>query len=625
MYTMVVALGIASMWFAHRMLADGAGGTRLVRAGYVVTTLLAVATHFFAFFIVVAQNLLVVPALLFRRQWSLARAWIALQGLWLAAYLPWVVVALPTLSSYGNELVSQPSLDQAYLRTLRAFVLGESAAGAGWLLVGAAVLLALGAYACWRRREWLPLAYCFLPPLLVFLVSLFRPMYYERYMLASLPGFALVSAAGGAWLYGRRRWLLAVALVVPVASAVAVLPGYYSETRYASAADLRGIVGYLNALARPDAVVVVNLPPSDPTYQYYYRGASPLVYLRESGDAAGVTGRLAGLAAEHSEVWYLPYGAERALIEPWLDSHGVKVSDRWYANARLVRYAFPPQPVAAPTVKLDVRFEQGIRLAGYTLAGSTVQPGQPLMVTLYWQVEAAPARRLKVFVQLLDGQDRLWGQQDSEPGNGAQPTTSWQPGALIPDTYGMAVLPGAAPQELRLVAGLYDAATGVRVKLTGAGAGDSVPLGTIRVAAPAEPLAFAAYGVQQPLDLAVDGASGLRLVGLNVEQLGGTGPAGVFRGGQVVHVTLFWRASPGGGEVPAARLALTGAEGASLAVANGPVAPGDYPPSRWPAGEIVRDQRYLFLPGEVKPGTGALTLSVGAWSARLASVELAGK
>jgi 4-amino-4-deoxy-L-arabinose transferase-like glycosyltransferase len=626
MYTMVVALGLASMWFVQRMLAEGSGNTRLNRAGYLVTTLLAVATHFFAFFIVAAQNLLVVPTIVSRRQWSSLMVWLALQGLWIAAYLPWVAVALPTLSSYGNELVSQPGLEQTLLRTLRAYVVGESApAGLNWLLPGAAALLALGVYACWRRRQWLPVAYLFLPPVLVFLASLYRPMYYERYMLVALPGFALVSAAGAAWLCERRRWLLAMALAVPVAAALAVLPGHYAETRYASAADLRALVGYLDALARPDAVVVTNLPPSDPTYQYYYRGSWPLVYLPEAGDAAGLAGRLAGLAAMHGEAWYLPYGSERAVVEPWLDSHGVKVSDQWYENARLVRYVFPPQPAVAPAVGLDAQFEQGIRLAGYTLSGSTVLPGQPVIVTLYWQVEAAPTRQYKVFAQLLDAQDRLWGQQDSEPGNGTRPTTSWQPGALIPETCGMVVLPGAAPQGLRLVAGLYDLATGARLTLVGASGGNSALLGTLRVATTPEPLDLAAYGMEQRLNLDVDTASGLRLVGLNMEPLGGLGPPIAFHGGQVMNVTLFWQARSGREEMPTARLALNGPDGASLAVQEGSLAPADYPPSRWPVGDVIRDQRYLFLPGEVKPGDGALSLTVGAWSARLATVRLEDK
>jgi hypothetical protein len=378
-------------------------------------------------------------------------------------------------------------------------------------------------------------------------------------------------------------------------------------------------------LARPNAAVVTNLPPSDPTYQYYYRGSLPLIYLPESGDAAAVNGRLADLVAQHGEVWYLPYGAERAILEPWLDSHGVKVSDQWYANARLVRYVFPPRPAATPAVDLDVRFEQGIRLTGYTLAGASVHSGQPVVLTLYWQVEAPPARRYKVFAQLLDGQDRLWGQLDSEPGNGARPTTSWQPGAPIPDSYGMVVLPGTAPQDLRLVVGLYDAATGARLKLAAAGGGDSVTLGTLRVTSAPDPPGIAAYGIQKRLSLNMAPASELRLVGMNVELLGGTGPASSFDAGQIMHVTLFWEAQAGRGEVPTARLVLNGPDGASLAVQEGLLAPVDYPPSRWQAGEVIRDQRYLFLPGVVKSGTGALTLSLGAWSERLVTVQLEDK
>jgi hypothetical protein len=92
-----------------------------------------------------------------------------------------------------------------------------------------------------------------------------------------------------------------------------------------------------------------------------------------------------------------------------------------------------------------------------------------------------------------------------------------------------------------------------------------------------------------------------------------------------MHVTLFWEAKAGGSEAPTARLALTGAGGETLAVAEGLVAPADYPPAEWLAGEIIRDQRYLFLPGEVKTGAGALTISLGGWSTRLASLQLEGR
>ena len=132
------------------------------------------------------------------------------------------------------------------------------------------------------------LAYSLLPPLIVFAASLLRPMYFERYMLVFLPGFALLLAAAFDRLRGYRRWRVLVGVLAPLAAVVMVLPGYYAETRYATAADMRGMIGYLSALAAPDAAVVTNLPASDPTFGYYYRETWPLTYLPESQDSGQV-------------------------------------------------------------------------------------------------------------------------------------------------------------------------------------------------------------------------------------------------------------------------------------------------------------------------------------------------
>jgi hypothetical protein len=284
-------------------------------------------------------------------------------------------------------------------------------------------------------------------------------------MIIVLPAYLLLLALGLEGLRALSRWLLGIGLLAPILIAVAVLPAYYGETRYASASDMRSMMSDLTSWARPDAVMVSNLPPSDPTYGYYYRGRWPLVYLPESGTSPPATDQLAGLAAGHSEIWYLPYGGERGQSELWLNVHGVEVSDRWYGNARLVRYLFPPISTAAPTMPLKARFDQGISLAGYTLLTPSVAAGQPLLVTLFWQAEGGTARPYKVFVQLLDAGERLWGQQDIEPGGGAHPTDTWFPGMTLRDTYGLVVQPSAPPGEYRLAVGLYDPINGARLAL----------------------------------------------------------------------------------------------------------------------------------------------------------------
>jgi 4-amino-4-deoxy-L-arabinose transferase-like glycosyltransferase len=621
MYTMVVALVLASTWYFARMLeGDGKGfESRRLQAAYVVTTLLAVATHFFAVFIVAAQNLVFLGWAVLGRHRLRVGTWFALQGLWGIAYLPWIVVAFPTLSTYQNELVSRVRLDEAYLRTLRAYAVGEGPAVGlePAILIAVALLLAVGVLGCWRRPSWL-LAYLLaLPPLLVFVVSLLRPMYYERYMMVGLPAYALVLAAGVAALGRARRWLAPVGVAVPLAVSLFVLPPYYAETRYATAADMRSMVAYLAALARPSALVVTNLPPSDPTFAYYYREQWPLFSLPETGDVSALVERLQGLAAGSAEIWYLPYGAERAVIEPWLDGHGVKVTDQWYSHARLVRYVFPDGVASWAPKDVDARFEQGIRLAGYALQPSAAESGQPLVLRLDWQADVAVGRAYKVFVHLMDGQERLWGQQDSEPGGGLRPTTSWQPGNAISDTYGLLVLPGTPPDSYRLAVGLYDATTGVRLRLLDGS--DRLLLGEVQVAKSSGVLVAAAYRIQESRDIRV--LPGLSAVGVNVERLGTDGPVAQFQPGQVVHVTLFWRAEA---EVQegAVRLTLTRADGSVVAAHEDSLFTGAYPPSAWRTGEIVRDQAYLFLPGDTPAGEYRLTLSAGGAEHTVATLRV---
>lgn len=499
MYSMMVALSMASVWFFAGLGSEQAGDRPVesfrrwlpLWLAYYFTTLLAVATHFFAFFIVALQNV-VWLAMNRRRPWRL-RPWLIVQGALLLCYLPWVLVAYPTLATYTNPMVRQAGLNQVFFRTLGTFVLGEDPNPAEpFLMAGAIALLLAGLWRAYRHKPlfpveagraadlaWLIPAYLFGPMILVYLVSLVRPMFFERYMMVVLPAYLLLLAFGLDTLSYRSGWLLPLGLLLPITAGLLTLPDHYATVKYATAADMRAMIGFIAAHARSNAVVISNLPPSDPTYAYYYRGPWPLVYLPEDEAPQAIQEKLAALAANHSEVWYLPYSAERAIVEPWLDAHGVRVSHKWYGHAQLVRYAFPPAPPAAPTVPLTDRFAEGIRLIGYHLATPEVEAGQPILITLYWQAEGKIPKRYKVFVHLLDAQGQLRGQQDTEPRNGLLPTDAWPSGEVIADTYGVAVPLGAPSGRYRLVAGWYDGSTGARLKVSGGQ--DRVDLGEILV------------------------------------------------------------------------------------------------------------------------------------------------
>ncbi len=134
----------------------------------------------------------------------------------------------------------------------------------------------------------------------------------------------------------------------------------------------------------------------------------------------------------------------------------------------------PPSPAS----RLVAIFDSGVRLIGYDVT-SGWRPGGPLDVTLYWQALGPTDRPLTVFVHLLDAGEKVRGQRDSPPLNGARPTTGWQAGEYLTDRYELTVAPDAAPGDYAVEIGLYDPTTGARAPVaddTGRPIGDRLIL-----------------------------------------------------------------------------------------------------------------------------------------------------
>jgi 4-amino-4-deoxy-L-arabinose transferase-like glycosyltransferase len=124
-----------------------------------------------------------------------------------------------------------------------------------------------------------------------------------------------------------------------------------------------------------------------------------------------------------------------------------------------------------PAHDLDVEFDNLARLVGYDLAppADGVTPGDTLPLTLYWQALGASPQPFTAFVQLLDGSGAILGSGDGEPAGGRYPTTGWLAGEYLTDPHAVVVRPDAPTGSYRLAVGLYNPATGERLK-TGDGA-----------------------------------------------------------------------------------------------------------------------------------------------------------
>ena len=161
------------------------------------------------------------------------------------------------------------------------------------------------------------------------------------------------------------------------------------------------------------------------------------------------------------------------------------------AYARPASYATDaalPNPV-------DIRFDTFVALRGYAVDRDEVRPGEPIAIELYWEVTGQPPGDYLLFVHLIDSETgALVAQRDTHPGLGNFPSSQWRPGDRFVERLSLYVPETAyVPARAELRVGLY-APEGYRLGVTdgatGAGLGDSFPLGEVALQPndPAAPL-----------------------------------------------------------------------------------------------------------------------------------------
>ena len=147
------------------------------------------------------------------------------------------------------------------------------------------------------------------------------------------------------------------------------------------------------------------------------------------------------------------------------DSDGTMVK---FPSVGQVRVA-PVHPLPeAPEQPLNYQLGEQITLTGYRLSGS-VQSGSVLTITLYWRVDAPPTEDYRVFVHLIEegAEKQPLAQHDGPPRYGRYPTSAWHAGELVPDEHILQLPTLPASQNVRLLAGMYQADTLVRLSVQG--------------------------------------------------------------------------------------------------------------------------------------------------------------
>ena len=120
-----------------------------------------------------------------------------------------------------------------------------------------------------------------------------------------------------------------------------------------------------------------------------------------------------------------------------------------------------PETISSP---LDYRLGESVRLRGLNLTTPQIAPGDQLRLTLCWQADTQPDGIYTAFVHLVGPDGSVIAQVDRWPGS--LPTNIWAAGQVVADEFAI-TLPELAPAgSYQIATGLYDAASGRRLKMT---------------------------------------------------------------------------------------------------------------------------------------------------------------
>lgn len=115
---------------------------------------------------------------------------------------------------------------------------------------------------------------------------------------------------------------------------------------------------------------------------------------------------------------------------------------------------------------MSAAFGEDVRLLGYDFEPAEAVPGDDIRLTLYWQALQQTTGDYTVFTHLLDPNDQLQAQKDSQPQDGMYPTYLWHRGERIEDVYTLSIDSQAPPGEYQFAVGMYILESLQRLPLT---------------------------------------------------------------------------------------------------------------------------------------------------------------
>ncbi len=446
---------------------------------FVFATLASLYTHYYDTFVLVALNVFVFASAGLTHRWKTLARWIAAQIVLVAAYAPWVLFGTNRVTTYGEASAQQSvSLPDQFSRTLASFILSDTVPDAFKSILWLPLALALLAVLIYlvrqdRVRAAFLVLWLAVPTHALYVISIGRPLFLERYLNGIAPAYYLVFAVGlGAMLnhksqitnYKIRLFPFALALLFFLSTAAYALANYYFDPAYAKAPNWRALAQFITDRQQLGDLVIQNFTEMSPIY--YQNGSPPVLtvpkdYLPTAADEK----TLQQLNQDYRRIWFIPAAPDfwdpNHFVEKYLTHADDREIDTRVAEFGVQLY-LTPREFSLRMIPVNARISNTI-LLGYRVREATgalqFSAGATFTVVLYWRADQPIAKDFNILVQLVDANGRVVAQQGGAPAEGNYPTSQWRAGDLIVDAHELKV--DAAPGAYTLVAGMDGIATTV--------------------------------------------------------------------------------------------------------------------------------------------------------------------
>lgn len=422
-------------------------------------------THYGYGLVILAQGVVALALVLRPDRRRSFVAFIGASALTAILYLPWAFVLFEQLQTW-REAQAAYTFNDAVSTTINTLIYGVTLGE-----LGAAIPLMLMAFALILtppRRLWQHLfapAWVIIPVAVFIGLGLYRPDDVKLLIPAQVG--AAVWIGGGVvtlWRLGQRPRVGFAARAAAVLSAVWVIgtlavsvPPLYSDPAY-QPSNYRMIARTLAAELDTDDAIILNAPGQAEVFNYYYDGAAEVYGLPQTlnVDDAATAVDVQTVIDQHEQIAVVFWGEDERdpnrIVETTLDEAAYELTDRWYGDLRLARYATPAEMTS--TQALNTQFGDHITLQRAAWNAEAFARGEALQLQLTWTTDTRLEMRYKVFVQLLDANGVLAAQRDSEPGGGLALTTTWMPDEPVIDNH--AVLLDLPAGDYQIIVGMYD-------------------------------------------------------------------------------------------------------------------------------------------------------------------------